>query len=140
MTQLRLFAAASLLALVAAASPAGAAAVTITKADCARLVKHVPDADVAYNAGVDVYGREVAPADLDGGIDLRPPEEVPILIKIDLFERFGLPPNGVSYDAEAIVGVVTYHDGRFTFNGQPLLSEEEAALAERCQRIAPDVP
>lgn len=140
MTQLRFFAAASLLALVAAASPAGAAAVTITKADCARLVKHVPDADVAYEPGVDVYGRPVAPADLDGGSALRLPEEIPILIKIDLFERFGLPPNGVSYDAEAIVGVVAYLDGRFTFNGQPLLSDEEAALAERCQQVARGVP
>jgi len=119
------------------AAPAGAetATVVITKADCARLVKHVPAPDVAYQAGVDVYGRPVVPADLYGGSRIAAPEEIFIAIDVDLFERFGIPPNGVSYDADAIVGIVNYADDRFTFNGQPLVSEEEAILAERCQAI-----
>ena len=135
MTRVRHSVAASLLALSVAAWPAGAATITITKADCDRLVKHVPDADVAYAPGVDVYGREVVPADLDGGIELALPEEILIDIDVDLFERFGIPANGANFDADAIIGTVVYRDDRFTFNGQPLQSEEEAALAERCQEI-----
>ena len=130
----------ALLAVVlaaAAAAPAGAetATVVITKADCARLVKHVPAPDVAYREGVDVYGRRVVPADLDGGSKIAVPEEIFVAVDVDLFDRFGIPPNGVSYDADAIIGIVRYADDRFTFNGQPLVSEEEAALAERCQAI-----
>ena len=127
------------LAFLAASAPAPAGAetatVVITKADCARLVKHVPAPDVAYQEGVDVYGRPVVPADLNGGSRIAVPEEIFIAIDVDLFDRFNIPPNGVSYDADAIIGVVRYADDRFTFNGQPLVSEEEAALAERCQAI-----
>lgn len=50
------------------------ARVTVTRADCQRLVQHIPDAGVAYQPGVDVGGRPVAPADLGGGIDLGLPE------------------------------------------------------------------
>ena len=59
-----------LLAAALAAPPAAAhekATVAITRADCARLVAHRPAPDVAYQPGVDVYGREVVPADLGGG-------------------------------------------------------------------------
>ena len=123
-----------------APAPVDAATVIVTKADCARLVKHVPAPDVAYREGVDVYGRAVAPADLNGGTRLALPEEILIDIEVDLFERFGLPANGVNYDADAVIGVVRYSDGGFTFNGQPLLSEEERALAERCQAIERGAP
>ena len=112
----------------------------ITKANCARLVKHVPAPDVAYQEGVDVYGRPVAPADLDGGHQLALPDGFFITIEVDLFDRFNTPPNGVNYDADAIIGLVRYADERFTFNGQPLESEEETALAERCQTTGGGTP
>ena len=121
-----------------AASPAAAhetATVTITRADCARLVEHVPGPDVAYQPGVDVYGREVAPADLGGAPRIELPETILIDIEVDLFARFGIPANPALYDADAEVGEVLYQDGRFTFNGQPLQDEAEAELAARCQRI-----
>ena len=121
--------------LAPAPADAGTATVVITKADCARLVEHVPAPDVAYQEGVDVYGRPVVPADLGGGAEIAVPEEIFIAIDVDLFDRFGIPPNGVTYDADAIVGVVRYAGDRFTFNGQPLVSEAAAALAERCQAI-----
>ncbi|MBF0267636.1 MAG: hypothetical protein HQL44_03480 [Alphaproteobacteria bacterium] len=41
--------------------------VRISRQDCSRLIHHAPSADVAYKPGVDVKGRAVAPADLDGG-------------------------------------------------------------------------
>ncbi len=121
-----------------AASPAAAhetATVTITRADCARLVEHVPGPDVAYQPCVDVYGREVAPADLGGAPRIELPETILIDIEVDLFARFGIPANPALYDADAEVGEVLYQDGRFTFNGQPLQDEAEAELAARCQRI-----
>ena len=121
-----------------AASPAAAhetATVTITRADCARLVEHVPGPDVAYQPGVDVYGREVAPADLGGAPRIELPETILIDIEVDLQARFGTPENEVLFDPDAEMGWVVYQDGRFTFNGQPLQDEAEAELAARCQRI-----
>ncbi len=140
MTRGPLLALARLAALAAPSSPADTATVIITKADCARLVKHVPAPDVAYRDGLDVYGRPVAPADLDGGRRLALPDEIFITIEVDLFDRFNTSPNGVNYDADAVIGPVRYADGRFTLNGQPLESEEEGALAERCQTIGGGTP
>ncbi len=115
----------------------------ITSADCARLVAHVPGPDVAYQPGVDVYGREVAPADLGGTPRIELPETILIDIEVDLLERFGIPENPAPvdadvpalYDPDAEVGEVAYRDGRFTFNGQPLQDEAQAELAARCQEI-----
>ncbi len=132
-----------LLAAALAAAPAAAhekaagptTRVAITRADCARLVAHVPGPDVAYQPGVDVYGREVAPADLGGAPRIEPPETILIDIEIDLLRRFGIPANPALYDADAEVGEVLYKDGRFTFNGQPLQDQAQAELAARCQEI-----
>ncbi len=126
------------LAVALAAVPAAAhekATVAVTRADCARLVEHVPGPDVAYRPGVDVYGREVAPADLGGAPRIELPEAILIDIEIDLLQRFGIPANPALYDADAEVGEVAYRDGRFTFNGQPLQDEAQAELAARCQEI-----
>ena len=116
--------------------------VTISEADCQRLIRHVPSADVAYQPGVDVRGKAVAPADLGanepgGGGDLILPRAVLIPIEVDLFDRFGIPANGVNFEADALIGEVTVDlaTGEAFFNGQPLQSEAEAELAARCQRI-----
>ncbi len=132
-----------LLAAVLAAAPAAAhekaavaiTRVAITRADCARLVAHVPAPDVAYEPGVDVYGRDVVPADLGGAPRIELPETILIDIEIDLQARFGIPADPALYDADAEVGEVLYKDGRFTFNGQPLQDEAQAELAARCQEI-----
>ncbi|MCH9000216.1 MAG: hypothetical protein IID48_18415 [Proteobacteria bacterium] len=112
-----------------------AISVAITRADCARLVAHVPDPDVAYRPGVDVHGREVVPADLGGAPRIELPETILIDIEIDLLARFGIPANPALYDPDAEVGEVAYRDGRFTFNGQPLQDQAQAELAARCQEI-----
>lgn len=62
------------LALLAAPMPAAAASLTVSLADCARLTRHVPAADVAYQPDVDVHGNAVVPADLDGGLQVDLPE------------------------------------------------------------------
>ena len=112
--------------------------VAITKADCARLVEHVPAPDVAYQPGVDVYGNPVAPADLGGAPRIELPESIVIDVEVDIFERFGIPVDPDQYEADAVIGEVAYRDGRFTFNGQPLQSEAQAELAARCQKIIRD--
>ena len=127
------------LAALLAAAPARAhevpAEVIITRADCARLVEHVPAPDVAYQPGVDAYGRAVAPAELDGGTPIQAPETLRIPIEIDLFDRFGIPANPALYESDIPIGEVIYRDGRLTFEGQPLQDEAQAELAARCQEI-----
>lgn len=110
--------------------------VTVTKADCARLVKHVQAAGVAYEPGVDVHGEPVAPADVDGGVDIELPDTVTIPIEVDLFDRLNLPPDR-RYEGDAQIGVVRFHleDGQATFDGQPLTSEAQADLARKCQDV-----
>jgi hypothetical protein len=128
-----------LAAAVLAAAPAraheGEAAVTISQADCARLVEHVPAPGVAYQPGVDAYGREVTPADLNGGAQIQVPETLHIPIEIDLLDRLGIPANPVLYESDIPIGEVIYRNGRLTFNGQPLQDEAAAELSRRCRKI-----
>ncbi len=136
------------LAALLAATPARAhvekkapekAEVTITRADCAQLVEHVPSPDVAYQPGVDAYGRAVVPADLpgelNGGFEFQVPQTLRIPIEIDLLDRFGIPANPTLYNADVPIGEVVYRDGRLTFEGQPLQDEAAAELTRRCQEI-----
>jgi hypothetical protein len=129
---------AGLLAVSAAAVAApDEMVVTISKADCDRLVTHQPAPDVPYRPGSDVYGRPVVPADLNGGPEIALPETIRIPITVDLFDRFGIPANSDSFEADALVGEVTYGDGRAYFNGLPLQDDAAAELSALCQRLAP---
>lgn len=136
----------------------GTVRVAITRADCRRLVRHEPAEGVAYEPGVDVHGNQVAPAEVGGGVDLNLPERVTIPIELDVLTgrrqgrdepADGTPtsddPDDVPDDAdlgdrllgEAEIGTVEVDvdTGRATFNGQPLRSEAERRLAEKCQEI-----
>ncbi len=117
-------------------------AIEITRADCSRLVKHVPAPDVTYQPGVDVHGKPVAPADLDGGYQVALPRVIRIPITVLLDERFGIPANSVLYKAEAEIGVaeVDLVDGRVTFNGQDLAPAEAQALSAACQEYLRSPP
>jgi hypothetical protein len=134
-----------LLMTALALAPAGLRAgdgsyLSISKADCAWLARHHPADDVTYQAGRDVHGKPVAPADLDGGSGLVLPEAVIIPIEVDLLDRFGIPAGGANFKGDIFVGevVVDVASGRATFNGQPLQSDTEAELAARCQQIIRD--
>ncbi len=128
-----------LAAAVLVAAPAraheGEAAVTISRADCAQLIEHVPAPDVAYQPGVDAYGRAVAPADLNAGAQIQVPETLRIPIEIDLLDRFGIPANPALYESDIPIGEVVYRNGRLTFEGQPLQDEAAAELSRHCQKI-----
>lgn len=138
MTAVRLPAAFCALALASATAAAQAETITITTVDCAQLAEHRPLPDVEYRPGEDVRGRKVAPADLAGSTaDIALPEFVHIPITVDLAARYGIPANSVLFKAEAYVGSakVSLRDGRAWFNGKPLASEEQRALAALCQQV-----
>jgi hypothetical protein len=112
------------------------ASITISTADCRRLVvKHTPAPDVAYKEGVDVRGRPVVPADLEGGVRIRTPERVAIEIIVPLraFLGYYAPPR--TEEAEVYLGTVILDGDRLFYEGQPLDDPVTAAIAAECRRI-----
>lgn len=109
------------------------AEVAISRRDCERLVRHEPAPDVAYQAGVDVHGRPVAPADLGGGAQIELPDVIYIPIEVLIQDKYGIPANSVLYDATALVGVVSVRGNQVYFEDQRLTDPEIAALEEACR-------
>lgn len=122
-------------ALAAMTSPARAATITVSKADCRHIVAHSPDASVAYTPGVTADGRAVAPANVGGGYAVKPPESFTMDINIDLQERFGLPANKGQYMGEIKAGQVEIKDGKAFYNGQELATGAQNAVAEACRKL-----
>ncbi len=117
------------------ALPAAAASetLTISKAECRKLVRHQPSADVAYRPGVDVRGRRVAPAGLGGGTNIAVPQEIEIPITVELDKTIGAAASGL-YKPEANIGKVVYKNGRAWFNGQPLETGANADVVAACRK------
>ncbi|OJX81147.1 hypothetical protein [Magnetospirillum sp. 64-120] len=113
--------------------------ITITKTDCSRLVRHVPADDVTYRPGEGVGGRKVAPADLPGSGANAIPNLVPDVLEIPIDI---MPLKGKAYATHGLdqttsqLGIVRYDmlKGTFTFNGEPIGGEDQAALAEACAK------
>ena len=118
------------------AGPAGAQAVTITDADCAKIVNYEAPPDVAYKPGVDVNGQPVAPADLNPQPQIGS-QPITIDITADL-HKYGVPASSPLLLPGAHLGQVTVDDNgqRVLFNGQPLGDSEEKALADACRQRA----
>ena len=124
-----------LLAAPVASAPGIAAdsSLQLSREDCARVVKHRPTPDTAYQPGVDSHGNPVVPADLEDEPAIVLPAVIPVLISVDLQERFHLPPNSALYEGNAGIGIATVDlDGNVTFNGSPLTDPEADALAAAC--------
>ena len=102
--------------------------------DCARLVEHVPDSDVAYQPGVDAYSRKVASADVAGTRRISPPREIKIPIQVDVQDKFGDSSNTLFGTSDTTVGNVTYRDGKLYCNGEPLQDAETAHIAKLCKQ------
>lgn len=109
------------------------AEIAISRRDCERLVRHEPAPDVAYQPGVDVHGRPVAPADLGSGVQLELPDVIYIPIEIFLQDKYGIPANSVLFNARAQVGVVEVHGNRVYYEDQLLTDPETAALEAACR-------
>ena len=118
--------------LVVYAAPAWAE-VAISQRDCERLVNHEPAPDVEYQPGVDVHGRPVVPADLNGGNSVELPDVIYIPIEVFVKEKYNIPANSVLFNARAQVGVVEVHGDRVYYEDQLLGDHEVAALEDACR-------
>lgn len=87
------------------------------KATVCRIIdNHVPQSDVAYQPGIDVYGNAVVPADINFNA-FQVPNVIKVPLNIDLAERMNLLVDGL--DLEAPLGMVEiYQDGRVRYNDQ----------------------
>ncbi len=83
---------------------------------CRIIDNQTPSNDVAYQAGVDVYGNAVVPADLNStGFKL--PKIIKVPLNINLAERMNILVYGL--DLEAPLGTLEiHHNGRVTYNGE----------------------
>ncbi len=111
--------------------PALAEDVPNIKQACQDLVPYQPSDDVEYKPGVDVNGNEVAPADLDSGVQpLKIPETMHLAITVDQAQKLGLPAN-IPYKAEAMIGDVTVNkNGDVYFNGQRISQPQLQVLCK----------
>lgn len=125
-----------LLPLLLTALPV-AADVAVSKRDCDRLVKYRQSAGVEYQAGVDVHGRPVAPADIGGGHNIKTPEIVVIPIEVLLRDSFDIPANSVLWGGSAQVGTVIVEGDRVYYEGQLLGDPEAEALTALCNEYFP---
>jgi hypothetical protein len=109
------------------------AEIAVSRRDCEQLVKHEPAPDVTYQPGVDVHGNAVAPADLNGGSQLKLPEVIYIPLEVLIQDKYGIPANSVLYDATALVGVVSVRGNQVYFEDKLLSDPEIAALEAACR-------
>jgi len=130
-------------AMWAGAASAATETITVSAEDCRKLVAHTPDADVAYQPGVDVNGNAVVSADLNGGYRNMVPEDITIPISVDLADRLGRararqqgnanPTTAdrplLPYGGQLPVGKVTLSGNTVLWNDQPLAPQDEATLA-----------
>ncbi|WP_374651852.1 hypothetical protein [Dongia sp.] len=129
---------AALLILTCFAGPLPANAdVSVSRQDCDRLVKYRQPPGVEYQPGIDAHGQPVAPADLGGGYQIKPPETIVIPIEVLIQDRFHIPANSVLWNAKAQVGVVTVKGDQVFYEGQLLGDAESAALEQLCREQFP---
>ena len=121
--------------LIAELAGAGAAVadVAISRSDCQYLTRYQQAPGVEYQPGVDVHGRAVAPADIGGGQQIKLPETIYIPIEVDIGQRYHIPANSPLWKATAEIGTVAVTGDQVTFNGQPLTTDDNAALAAMCR-------
>jgi hypothetical protein len=117
--------------------------VYVTRNDCAALTKYHQPPGVAYQPGVDVHGKSVAPADLDSGTQ-----------NLNLGHdrvQFNLQINPLTYGAntstlggnQARFGntampvarvTVDLKTGETLINGQPLDGQQDRIVLEACRK------
>lgn len=124
---------ATLIALAAAPQcpAAQGTRIEISRSDCQRLVRHLPEAGVAYQAGQDVYGRRVAPADLDGGFRVDLPERYSFVLEYQPLARDDLDQSTFGVGRVSVDPAT----GLATYNGRPMQSPAQAELSLRCRRM-----
>lgn len=103
---------------------------------CKWATAHVPDDDVAYQAGVDGEGNQVAPATVTNqyqgaGEDLF--RQINIELTSDIAQQLGIPEKLIEQNLN--VGTIEVDDfDRPTINGQPLVDPDPTAWQEACEQ------
>lgn len=117
----------------AAAAPGGAMAqaLEVSQRDCERLIKHSAAAGADYQPGVDVHGKPVAGADVDGGAGFKLPDTITIPISVDLAARYGMGADTAA-TAETAAVTVSPATGEVRLGGEPLDAGTESALRRAC--------
>ncbi len=115
------------------------AATSVDPAFCRALTKHTPNADVAYQPGVDVHGKSVVSADVEGSPAMKLPDQIKIPLTVNLAKTLNLntatyPANQLGSGTEAQLGVLEVEGDRVSFNGQPLSDTQQDRLAVLCMK------
>jgi len=119
------------LMIVPAALVAAPRTIVSEQGECRLVPIHKPDADVAYQPGVDVNGKAVAPADLPGSGGITLPNDITIGLRVPLADILGADTPPFLGDAGIDVGQVTVDrlTGALFYNGQRL----DAPYAVLCE-------
>jgi len=112
---------------------------SVDPALCSALIRHEPQADVAYQPGIDVHGLPVALADLPGQPKMELPEVIKIPLTLDLAKALGLntsvPPFDKLGSGTGIeLGEFTLDGSKVLFNGKPVSDEQQDKLVTQCKR------
>ncbi len=113
---------------------AGVDTVLVDGEACLALVRHQPDADVAFRPGLDVSGRQVVPAELAGATRIDIPETIRFPLTINLAPELGDSLGGFAPDTQVALGEIAIRGSDVFFNGQRLVGQDEALLAEACRQ------
>lgn len=102
---------------------------------CQELTTYHGDGSADYVAGKDVYGRKVAPADLDADgignhVQVEPKYPLKIAITFDQAQQFNLLPD-VGYTPRMFIGMVELHkDGSVYFDGKRISQPQVQFLCD----------
>jgi len=115
------------------------AAAKPSPAFCNQLVNATPDADVAYQPGVDVNGNKVAPADLPSNNAIKLPDKIQIPLTVNLaqaahFDTTQYPFNQLGAGSEGTIGTLTLEGNQVYFNGKPIDGDQQQRLAVLCMQ------
>lgn len=101
---------------------------------CRVVAAHVPGDDVTYKPGLDVHGKDVAPADVKQTLN-NVPDPIVIPIEIDILKRFNINvPADMKMDAAAGM-VEIYQDGRVVYNEQDISKNALALCSEAASTV-----
>lgn len=107
---------------------------TMSDEACRQLAEYQPDpnAHVAYESGIDVHGKPVAPADTSRS-PVTAPRVIKFTIDADVAQYAGIPlPQGQNLTSIGTVEVDT-KTGDADFNGMPIEGPTIAALKDICR-------
>lgn len=100
----------------------------LNDSDCRWLTRHIPDADVAYKPGVDVHGKRVVPADLNGTYDMELPKTITASVSRRLLNHPNLRQETPFAEIE-----IDLETGSILINGKGLLNDDQKRLIAYCK-------